>query len=149
MVQLAGSLSITDNRRCYNLGKVAAIKDAGIHFKLPFGIQRVQKVDSNVYQKIEVGYRPSPSDGMQYTTIDNESKMITGDFNIVNVDFYIEYKISDPVKYLYGSYEPDLVLKNLVQSQFRNVIGSTVVDRVLTDGKSEIEILTKDLVMVS
>ena len=119
----------------------------GIHFKLPFGIQRVQKVDSNVYQKIEVGYRPSPSDGMQYTTIDNESKMITGDFNIVNVDFYIEYKISDPVKYLYGSYEPDLVLKNLVQSQFRNVIGSTVVDRVLTDGKSEIEILTKDLVM--
>ena len=152
LVIIVGSTSwfTVDNRQqavVTTFGKVTAIKDAGIHFKLPFGIQRVQKVDSNVYQKIEVGYRPSPSDGMQYTTIDNESKMITGDFNIVNVDFNIEYKISDPVKYLYGSYEPDLVLKNLVQSQFRNVIGSTVVDRVLTDGKSEIEILTKDLVM--
>lgn len=139
-----------DNRQqavVTTFGKVTAIKDAGIHFKLPFGIQMVQKVDSNVYQKIEVGYLSDPVDTAFYTTVDNESKMITGDFNIVNVDFYIEYKISDPVKYLFGSYEPDSVLKNLVQSQFRNVIGSTRVDSVLTDGKSEIEVVARDLVM--
>ncbi|MGI6576739.1 MAG: FtsH protease activity modulator HflK [Eubacteriales bacterium] len=128
-------------------GKVTSIKEAGIHFKLPFGIQRVHKVDANVYQKIEVGYRTDTSDSSQYTVVENESKMITGDYNIVNVDFYVEYKVSDPVKYLFGSYEPEKILKNLVQSQFRNVIGSTEVDRVLTDGKSEIEMKAKELIL--
>jgi membrane protease subunit HflK len=128
-------------------GKVTAIKEAGMHFKLPFGIQRVHKVDANVYQKIEIGYRTDSYDSTQYTVIENESKMITGDYNIVNVDFYVEYKVSDPVKYLFGSYEPEQILKNLVQSQFRNVIGSTEVDRVLTDGKIEIEMKAKELVM--
>lgn len=47
--------------------------------------------------------------------------MITGDYNIVNVEFFVEYKVSDPVQYLYGSYEPELILRNLVQSQVRNV----------------------------
>ncbi|NLM62245.1 MAG: FtsH protease activity modulator HflK [Clostridiales bacterium] len=127
-------------------GKVTSIKDAGMHFKLPFGIQKVYKVDANVYQKIEIGYRTDYYDSSQYTVVENESKMITGDYNIVNVDFYVEYKVSDPVKYLFGSYEPEKILKNLVQSQFRNVIGSTEVDRVLTDGKSEIEMKAKELV---
>ena len=60
-------------------GKVTDVVDAGMHFKLPFGIQNVQKVDVNVYQKIELGYR---SDGVKdsYVTVDDESSMITGDY---------------------------------------------------------------------
>ena len=76
-------------------GKVTDITDAGVHFKLPFGIQQVQKVDVNVYQKIELGYSSS---GNYYDVNERESTMITGDYNIVNVDFFVEYKISDPVK---------------------------------------------------
>ena len=122
-------------------GKVTDITDAGVHFKLPFGIQSVEKVDVNVYQKIELGY--SSKNGNKNTS---ESTMITGDYNIVNVDFFVEYRISDPVQYLYSSNDPELILKNLIQSQVRNVVGSSTVDAVLTDGKENIQMQVKDLV---
>ena len=123
-------------------GRVTDITDAGVHFKLPFGIQSVDKVDVNVYQKIELGY--SSAYGNNST---KESTMITGDYNIVNVDFFVEYKISDPVQYLYSSNDPELILKNLIQSQVRNVVGSSTVDAVLTDGKENIQMQVKELVM--
>ena len=125
-------------------GRVSDITDAGLHFKLPFGIQQVQKVDVNVYQKIELGYNTTGED--IYTTNTKESTMITGDYNIVNVDFFVEYKITDPVKYLYSSNVPELILRNLIQSQVRNVVGSSTVDAVLTDGKENIQSQVKTLV---
>lgn len=124
-------------------GKVTNVTDAGLHMKLPFGIQKARKVDVNVYQKIELGYA---TDGNGYDVNEKESTMITGDYNIVNVDFFVEYKISDPVQYLYSSNNPELILRNLIQSQVRNVVGSTSVDAVLTDGKESIQSQVKDLV---
>ena len=124
-------------------GKVTDITDAGVHLKLPFGIQQVEKVDVNVYQKITLGYNPV---GSGYTVDDRESAMITGDYNIVNVDFFVEYKISDPVQYLYSSNDPENILRNLVQSQVRNVVGSSTVDSVLTDGKENIQMQVRTLV---
>lgn len=121
-------------------GRVTDITDAGVHFKLPFGIQKIQKVDVNVYQKISLGY----TSGADFDT--EESTMITGDYNIVDVDFFVEYKISDPVQYLYSSNEPELILRNLIQSQVRNVVGSSTVDSVLTDGKENIQMQVKELV---
>ena len=126
------------------LGRVSDITDPGLHFKLPFGLQQVDKVDVNVYQKIELGYVTN-KDGST-TTNAGESAMITGDYNIVNVDFFVEYKISDPVAYLYSSNDPELILRNLIQSQVRNVVGSSNVDSVLTDGKENIQMQVKDLV---
>lgn len=125
-------------------GKVTNITDAGVHLKLPFGIQKVQKVDVNVYQKITLGYDPVGASG--YNVDDRDSAMITGDYNIVNVDFFVEYKVSDPVQYLYSSNEPELILRNLVQSQVRNVVGSSTVDSVLTTGKENIQMQVKNLV---
>jgi membrane protease subunit HflK len=127
-------------------GKVTGIADAGIHFKIPFGIQHVDKVDVNIYQKIEIGYRSKDSGGGNYDVVENESKMITGDYNIINVDFFVEYRISDPVKYLYNSYSPELILKNLTQSQIRNIVGSADVDEALTTGKAEMQTRIFDLV---
>ena len=125
-------------------GKVTDITDAGLHFKLPFGIQQVQKVDVNVYQKIELGYLTE--DNGDYVVNTGESTMITGDYNIVNVDFFVEYKISNPERYLYASNDPEAILRNLIQSQVRNVVGSTSVDAVLTDGKENIQMQVKELV---
>ena len=122
-------------------GKVTSITDAGFHFKLTFGIQQVEKVNVNVYQHIELGYRSSTNE-----TVTDEASMITGDYNIVNVDFFIEYKISDPVRYLYASDDPTEILRNLIQSQVRNVVGSSAVDSVLTDGKENIQMQVKSLV---
>ena len=125
-------------------GKVTDITDAGLHFKLPFGIQKVYPVDVNVYQKIELGYATKPNGS--YATKENESTMITGDYNIVNVDFFVEYKISNPVQFLFSSNDPEMILRNLIQSQVRNVVGSSAVDAVLTDGKENIQMQVKELV---
>ena len=145
LVSLAGTCfyTVDDKQQAVvtTFGKVTDVTDAGVHFKLPFGIQKVHKVDVNVYQKIELGYS---SEG--YKTNENESTMITGDYNIVNVDFFVEYKISDPVQYLFSSNQPELILRNLIQSQVRNVVGSSTVDAVLTDGKENIQMQVKDLV---
>ena len=124
-------------------GKVTDITGAGVHFKAPFGIQKVEKVDVNVYQKIELGYT---STGDSYLVNQDESTMITGDYNIVNVDFFVEYRISNPERYLYASNNTELILRNLIQSQVRNVVGSSSVDSVLTDGKENIQMQVKALV---
>lgn len=125
-------------------GRVTNITDPGLHFKLPLGIQKVNKVDVNIFQKIELGY--STDKNGVVTTNESESAMITGDYNIVNVDFFVEYKISDPVQYLYSSNDPELILKNLIQSQVRNVVGSSTVDSVLTSGKENIQMQVRELV---
>lgn len=151
LVLLIGSTScfytVDDKQQAVvtTFGKVTDVTDAGLHFKLPFGIQQARKVDVNVYQKIELGYTSDGSDEY-YQVNENESTMITGDYNIVNVDFFVEYKISDPVKYLYSSNNPEQILRNLIQSQVRNVVGSTSVDAVLTDGKENIQSQVKELV---
>lgn len=150
-ISIAGSCwyTVDEQERAVvtTFGKVTDTTDAGLHFKLPFGIQKVQKVEVNIYQKMKIGYTSDiKNDVLSDEYLEDESKMITGDYNIVNVDFFIQYKISDPVKYLYSSADPDLVLKNLIQSQIRSVVGSTDVDSVLTDGKTEIQIQITDLV---
>lgn len=127
-------------------GKVTDITDAGMHFKLPLGIQHVEKVDVNVYQKLELGYRTIGSNVDNFDIVESETKMITGDYNIVNVEFFVEYKVSDPEQYLYGSYDPETILRNLLQSQVRNVVGSEAVDSVLTTGKESIQMRVKELV---
>ena len=139
-------------------GRVTSVEDPGIHIKLPFGIQKATLVDVNVYRKIEIGYRSSSNDSTnpavtyaepEYAfddgyTVESESKMISGDYNIVNCDFFVEYKISDPVKYLYNSQNPDEILKSLAQSHIRNVISSYDVESILTTGKSEIQSKIKE-----
>lgn len=126
-------------------GKVTSIvEEAGMHFKAPFGIQQVRKVNVNVIQKVEIGFK---TENGTTVSLDEESKMITGDFNIVNVDFFVEYRISNPEKYLYSSVEPEHILKNLVQSQIRTVVGSYLVDDVLTTKKSQIQGEIKDAVI--
>ena len=118
---------------------------SGLHFKLPFGIQKAYLVDVNVYQKIEIGYLTLASGDA--VSVSDESKMITGDFNIVNVDFFVEYKVSDPVQYLFASRDPEIILKNVAQGQIRNVISSYLVDDILTTGKLEIQSKVRDAIM--
>ena len=127
-------------------GKVSGLPvGSGLHFKLPFGIQKAHIVDVNVYQKIEIGYRVLASG--EVISVAEESKMITGDYNIVNVDFFVEFKVSDPVQYLFASAEPEAILKNVAQGQIRNVISSYFVDDILTTGKLEIQSKVRDAIM--
>lgn len=113
-------------------GKARAVTEPGLHFKIPL-IQQVQKVNTTI-QGFPIGYNMETDE-----TVASEAIMITKDYNFIDVDFFIEYKVSDPVKAVYSSKEPEKILKNLAQSSIRNVIGSYDVDSVLTTGKNEIQ----------
>ncbi|MBR3918912.1 MAG: FtsH protease activity modulator HflK [Clostridia bacterium] len=126
-------------------GKVTRIEtEPGMHLKLPFGIQKAKCVDVNIFQKINIGYTTNETG--ETVSVANESKMITGDFNIVNIDFYIEYKITNPEKYIYASQNPEDIIKNLIQSQVRTVVSSYAVDDVLTVKKAEIQTVAKEMI---
>ena len=112
----------------------------GLKFKIPF-IQDVTKVSKTI-QGFPLGYRIGSSQN-----VEEESLMITYDYNFVNVDFYVEYRVTDPIKYLYSSQNPVDILKMLCQSYIRDTIGLYNVDTVITTGKSEIQAAIKDKVM--
>lgn len=118
-------------------GKAESVSGTGIHFKIPF-IQKVKKFDSTI-QGFAIGYQEEENE-----TQESDSLMITNDFNFVNVDFYIEYRINDPIMYEYGSSDPVGILRNVAQASIRNTIGSYKVDDVLTTGKSEIQSVIKE-----
>ena len=119
-------------------GYVQVEETPGIKFKIPY-IQQVHKV-SKASKQFAVGYDIDTNE-----SIHRESFMITNDYNFVNVDFYFEYQITDPVKYFYASEEPEVIVKNLAQSYIRDTVGSHDVDEVLTTGKYEIQSEIKTL----
>ena len=122
------------------LGQARSVTTPGLHFKIPF-IQDVIKVDTTI-QGFSIGY----DDEYNHRMVE-ESLMITSDYNFVNVDFFVEYRYSDPVKAVYASNEPVTILKNICQSCIRTVIGSYPVDEVLTTGKNEIQANIKEMIM--
>lgn len=121
-------------------GKAKTVSEAGLQLKIPF-IQKVYKVDTTI-KAFSIGY-----DEITGQSIDTESIMITKDFNFVNVDFYVEYKVSNPMKYLYASSDPATILKNIAQSHIRTIVGSYDVDSVITDGKYEIQSKIKETII--
>ncbi len=123
-------------------GKVTAIQNAGLNFKLPDPIQHIEKVDMTT-RKFTLGYTENES-GYVYVN-ESDAKMITGDYNIVAVDFFIEWKVSDPQKYLFNSKDPVIVLENIAKAAARDVVGSYDVDNVLTDGKVAIQSSVRNL----
>ncbi len=120
-------------------GVPKAVTDPGLHFKIPF-VQGVRKVDTTI-KGIKIGYNDYNE------SIEDESLMITSDFNFINVDFFLEYKVTDPVKKLYASKEPEFIIKTIAQSCIRNVVGSYDVDSVLTTGKGEFQSVIKERIM--
>ncbi len=121
-------------------GQAKAVTDPGLHFKIPI-IQEVKKVNTTI-QGFTIGY--DQKTGASY---EDESLMITSDYNFVNVDFFVEYRFSDPVKAIYASQEPVAILKNISMSCIRNIIGSYPVDDVLTTGKNEIQAAIKAVIL--
>ena len=112
-------------------GKPSLVENSGLHFKLPL-VQRKYIISKNI-RGIPIGYADSGE------SIESESVMITRDYNFVDVDFYVEWKVTDPVKYLYASADPENILKMITQSYIRDTIGLYGVDSVITTGKSEIQ----------
>lgn len=126
--------SLTENQNAVvtTFGNPSAVTTSGIHFAIPF-IQKVHIVDMTVHG-LAIGYDEKTNESIEY-----ESLMITSDFNFLDVSCYIEYAVSDPIKYLYNSEEPEGILKMLAQSYIRDTVGVYAVDDVLTTGRYEIQ----------
>ncbi len=120
-------------------GSPKAVTMPGLHFKVPF-IQNVTKVNTTI-QGFPIGYRQDEGED------EEDALMITSDYNFIYVDFYVEYRVTDPVKALYASENPALVLKNIAQNCIRTTIGSYSVDSVLTTGKNEIQSNIKQMIL--
>ncbi len=125
-------------------GSPKAVTTPGLHFKIPF-IQTVTKVNTTI-QGFNIGYRDGTDDDPAGDDIE-DALMITSDYNFIYVDFYAEYRVTDPVKALYASENPALVLKNIAQNCIRTTIGSYSVDSVLTTGKNEIQSNIKQMIL--
>ncbi|MCR4897229.1 MAG: FtsH protease activity modulator HflK [Lachnospiraceae bacterium] len=119
------------------LGSPKAVTTAGLHFKIPL-IQTVEKVNTTI-RGFSIGYTS--------TGDTEEAMMITSDYNFLHVDFYAEYRVTDPVKALYASESPEVILRNVAQNCIRTTIGSYSVDSVLTTGKNEIQSNIKQMIL--
>ncbi|SDH99491.1 membrane protease subunit HflK [Planococcus glaciei] len=118
------------------------VVESGLHFKMPWPIQRAEIFSKETYS-LQFGYNQN-AEG-EIVAYDKETKMITGDENIVLTDLVVQWKITDPKKYLFNSEAPQEILHDATSSSIRSIIGSSLIDDALTSGKAEIEAETRDL----
>ncbi len=122
-------------------GKYLKNVSPGLHFKLPLGIDAATIVPVKRQLKQEFGFT-TPSAGDPYQSPRDgkrETEMVTGDLNAALVEWVVQYRISDPVKFLFEVREPSETLRYVSESVMREVVGDRTVDEVITIGRQEIE----------
>ncbi len=126
-------------------GKVVKTNTAGLYFKIPY-VQKVHKVDITTHGT-GLGY--TISNNGQNIADSSNGVMITSDFNLLNIDFYLEYKVSDPVAYLFHSNHPEDVLKNVALACIRSTVVNFTVDEAMTTAKGQIQAEVKSKIIDS
>jgi len=125
-------------------GAVIGQTGPGLHWKIPFGVDEVQKVATERVLKQEFGFRTRASGGggqrSRYSEegYQEESLMLTGDLNIIDVSWVVQYRIRDPIKYLYEVRAPERTLRDISESVVRRFVGNRVGSDVLTTARVEI-----------
>jgi membrane protease subunit HflK len=123
-------------------GKFLKTVEPGLHFKLPFGIDRVTVLPTRRQLKLEFGFvTPGYTNPHQPGKDAREERsMVTGDLNAALVEWVVQYRIEDPKQYLFDVRNPDQTLRDLSEAAMREVIGDRTVDEVITIGRQDIEI---------
>jgi len=117
------------------------ISEPGLHFKLPWPIQSVETLSKETFS-LQFGYEEKNGEIQDFP---DETKMITGDENIVLADLVVQWKITDPEKYLFNAEVPKEILYDATSASVRSIIGNSKIDDALTSGKAEIEAEVRDL----
>lgn len=124
-------------------GKVLTTAGPGLHFTLPFGIDRHREVPVRRQLKQEFGFgtanSSNPWQSSERGEWHEEKSMVTGDLNAALVEWVIQYRIDDPVQYLFEVRNPDATLRDVSESVMREVVGDRTVDEVITIGRQGIE----------
>lgn len=124
-------------------GKYAFEIPPGLHWKLPLGIDRATLVPVKRQLKLEFGFTTAgasnPFQAAPYRDGSQENQMVTGDLNAALVEWVVQFRIADPVKFLFEVREPSATLRYVSESVMREVVGDRTVDEVITIGRQEIE----------
>lgn len=121
-------------------GKYTKTVMPGLNFKIPF-IETVYKVPVERQQKLEFGFRTTSANvRSEYTKSGtrDESLMLTGDLNLADVEWVVQYRINDPYKFLFKVRNPESTLRDVSEGAVRQVVGDRTVNEVLTVGRAEI-----------
>ena len=122
-------------------GEFTRVTQSGLNWKFPAPIETANTPKVTEVKRIEIGFR-SLKNG-QYRTVEKESLMLTGDENIVDAEMIVQYKIKDPVSYLFNIVEPELTVRQAAEASLRTVVGRNKIDETLTTGKFTIQEETK------
>lgn len=125
-------------------GRVVGVTDSGLHFKLPFGIETATVVQTERVLKAEFGFRseawsgPGPTRYDRQGDYDAESLMLTGDLNVLDVEWVVQYRLVDPDRWLHASRDPVDTIRDVTEAVMRREVGNTLGSRVLTIGRSDL-----------
>jgi len=122
-------------------GKYTRVAQSGLNYHFPYPIEQVNTPAVTEVKRIEIGFRTLRNG--QYRSVEKESLMLTGDENIVDAEMIVQYKIKDPVKYLFRIVEPELTVRTAAEASLRTVVGRNKIDETLTTGKFKIQEETK------
>ena len=122
-------------------GKYLKEVPPGLHFKLPLGIDvaTIVPVKRQLRQEFGFGTQGATDPAQASRDAKRETQMVTGDLNAALVEWVVQYRISDPVKFLFDVREPKGTLRDVSESVMREVVGDRTVDEVITIGRQEIE----------
>ncbi len=121
-------------------GRAVGVTGPGLHWHIPWPVEMVIKPPTAKILKEEIGFRTvDPGPPARYRTVSAESLMLTGDGNIVDLDFIVQYKIRDPIAYLFKVRGQSKTLRDCAESAMREVMGKSAIDAALTEGKFKIQ----------
>lgn len=128
-------------------GKYVRTTNPGLHFKIPMGIERVDNVKVRYIYKEEFGFRTlRPGIKTQYSSREyfDESLMLTGDLNVLVVEWILQFKIKDPVKFLFNIRDQRETIRSICEAVMRQLMGDNSVSEVLTTRRVEINQLAQE-----
>ncbi|MDZ7831473.1 MAG: FtsH protease activity modulator HflK [Desulfobacterales bacterium] len=131
-------------------GKVQRTAGPGLHFKLPFGVEKVRLLPTARVLKEEFGFRTVASVPGEKTRYDpsgsykDESLMLTGDLNVIDVQWIIQYRIEDPIRYLFQVRDTPKTIRDTTEAIMRRAVGNRLGSDVLTTGRVGVASEAKD-----
>ena len=122
-------------------GKFASFSESGLHFKIPFGVDQVYLVQTGRVLKEEFGFRTvQPGVRSSYTKkgLEEESLTLTGDLNVSDVEWIVQFQIADPFKFIFRIKDPVETIRDICEAMVRKAIGNANVTEVLTTERAQL-----------
>jgi len=131
-------------------GKFVKTTQPGLHYHIPLPVETVQSPKVTKVNRIDIGFRSERDSGFSQgggvADVPQESLMLTGDENIVNIDFSVFWVIKDAGKFLFEIQDPEGTVKAAAETAMREVIAKSKIQPVLTEGRAQIEIETQEII---